>query len=1223
MDIRFHLPSLLRGLLLCMLLAAGPGVAAEGEVPHAVELRLVSRAVNDGIRPALTAEQWRWVREKQALVVGVAPPSTAPVEMINADTYYEGVTADVLGAVGNMLSIAIRVERYPNRGAALEALVDGRIDLVGSANRYEVAERRLALTQSYMRDDPVLYVRRSESRVFPASLSGMRIAMTDGYLPRKVVQKMFGGARIELYDSHEKALSAMAFGRADLYLGDAVSSNYLVNLSYFDHVRIYQVLDVSTGGFGFVVQEDAKDLHSILDAALTAARGQNSSGILKRWSGGGAAASPRRIVMTPAEQRWMERNPVVRFAASNDTAPLSYFDADGRFSGISADVLKAISARTGLEFRQARESHIGGQLNALERGRADVTLLIPTLEREQKLHFSRPFVHAAFAIITRDDPGQPDDAIALRGKRIALPAGHALRELLQPAWAYRFVESRNVAESLEMVADGRADATMTLLPVADYYTSSVHGGKLKVAGIVEGVQAALSIATRKGDTELASILEKALLQIPPDEIDIFQNRWRPTSEVATAAWVDYRGLILKVGGIAFVLILVSLIWNLHIRKQYKRRQQAEEALNDQLSFMESLINGTPHPIYVRDTEGRMLTCNSNYLEVFGATRESVIGRNSLQGVKLDQDEARQFHGDYLRVIQSGRPLEIDRTLHLPGRILSIYHWIHPYCDSQGQVKGVICGWIDVSERRQLLEDLRAARDLADASSRAKTTFLATMSHEIRTPMSAVIGMLELALKHAEQGRFDKAAVEVAHDSARSLLELIGDILDVVRIESGRASLSPQRANLRELVEAVVRVFDGLARQKVLTLALEMDPLLDCDVLVDPLRFKQVLSNLVGNAIKFTDSGEVRIIIEAKPLADNRLLVQLRVEDTGIGIAEDELEGLFEPFAQASHGRTTRGGTGLGLPICKSLCELMGGHIAVSSRVGKGTCVTAEVPLNVLPALAANADSAPATDSAPVPVKMRVLVVDDQQANRVLLAQQLGYFGQLVHSAENGEEGLRLWREHPIDVVITDCNMPVMNGYDMARAIRSEEDETGIPPCAIIGFTANAQPEEKARCVAAGMDDCLFKPVSLKALSAMLVKLSGMPNVVRQPSPPAEASPVSIEDALYELTGGDPGMTRLLVDEACLNYVADRAELQVLRQTMDTDVLGRLAHRIKGGARIFQQQAIMAACSRLEQACEEAPDETAAILADVEVIDGELGELVSRLEAYLEEMAAAG
>lgn len=238
---------------------------------------------------------------------------------------------------------------------------------------------------------------------------------------------------------------------------------------------------------------------------------------------------------------------------------------------------------------------------------------------------------------------------------------------------------------------------------------------------------------------------------------------------------------------------------------------------------------------------------------------------------------------------------------------------------------MVAGWIDVSGRQQLLHELSEAKNAADAANRAKTTFLATMSHEIRTPLNAVIGMLELALKKAEQGVTDRFAIEVASGTAKDLLGLIGDILDISRIESGKLSLAPERANLLNIVESVTRVFEGVAKQKHLYLVVELDTYSDRDVWIDPLRFKQILSNLLSNAVKFTEEGSVWVKMRAEAASDGKSIqITLRVEDSGIGISRQDQQILFNPFAQASNNpQSSYSGSGLGLMISRSLCEMMG------------------------------------------------------------------------------------------------------------------------------------------------------------------------------------------------------------------------------------------------------------------------------------------------------------
>ncbi|UST72268.1 transporter substrate-binding domain-containing protein [Pseudomonas siliginis] len=1191
-------------------------VQASPSLEDSAELQLIDRSSLEVETVELSSEDWKWVRNKRELVLGVASPNFFPVEIISNGSYYEGVTADVLGIIGKLLHIDVRVVRFKDRSTALNALELGLIDIVGSANDYELATSRVQLTQKYIDDQPVLYVRKAEVRAIPSRLNGMHIAMADDYLPLERLKKLYPSAQFVTYASREKALAALAFGDADIYLGDMISTNYHVNLNYFNYVRMHAALDIPTGGFAFAIRSDADRLDKVLNTALKLVREEHSEAILKRWSGGGASIVSSKMELSPSEQRWISRHPVVRYIVTRDTAPLSYFDAEGRFSGVSADLLKAISLRTGLVFTPVLAEELNDHVDLIEKGKADLASLVPTFGREMVIRFTRPQLFTSYAIITLNAPGQPVSMEDLKHKRIALPLKHALRELLKPASDFNFVEAATMLDAMDMVVKGDADATVSFLPVAQYYTMTLYENNLKVSNVIEDIPASLAFAVRKGDTELASILDKALLHISPDEIDIFQNRWRPKVDVSNVSWRDYRGLIYKVGGAAFAFILLSFAWNFYIRSQYKLRQQAESALNDQLNFMNALINGTPHPIYVRDRAGRMVMCNSNYLAALGATDNAVIGKSALEGFKINRQEALLFHDDYMSVMEKGEPLEVDRELHLPGRLINIYHWIHPYRDSHGVVKGVICGWIDISDRRVLMEELRTALDVADQSSRAKTVFLATMSHEIRTPMSAVIGMLELALKHADQGRFDRPAIEIAYDSARGLLELIGDILDVVRIESGHISLSPKRANLRELVESVARVFDGLARQKALTLSLHIDSNVNCDVLVDPMRFKQILSNLVGNAIKFTDTGEVKVTIDGNPIDGERLSVRLAVEDTGIGISAEELNKLFQPFVQANHGRTSRGGTGLGLAICKSLCELMGGEVSARSVLDKGTCVSLVIPFSVLPAIP-NVVQVPEEMSEKEHPPMNILVIDDQPANRLLLTQQLAYYGQSVRSAKNGEEGLNLWREGNVDLIFTDCNMPVMNGYEMVRAIRREESLNAWKRCMIIGFTANAQPDEKRKCHEVGMDDCLFKPVSLSALAKVLTIVAGVQGLAEPKfggGTTSFAGGQSIEAILHDLTGGDSAMTQALIAEARNSYTRDLSELKVQLQDFAPDSLLSLVHRIRGAARILQVNEIILACDHIERLCAELPIDQVAVLAQAEVVEAELERLIAKVGA---------
>lgn len=520
----------------------------------------------------------------------------------------------------------------------------------------------------------------------------------------------------------------------------------------------------------------------------------------------------------------------------------------------------------------------------------------------------------------------------------------------------------------------------------------------------------------------------------------------------------------------------------------RRRNEGSTALVAQVDAMRGMLDNTPQPVFVRDAQGRLVACNDAYLAFMATDLDQLLGKKVADGTLMTQEDAAQYHGVYLKVIRNRLP-EIGGGISVApfGQTLTIFHWVFPCFDREGRAIGVMAGWIDVSERQQLVDQLTASQKEAEDANKAKTKFLATMSHEIRTPMNAVLGMLEMASKRAEQGIVDRVSLDVASSAANGLVDLIGDILDIVRIESGQLRLTPGRVNLRDLVRTVTCIFDGVAQQKYLILEIELDPRADCDVWVDSLRLRQILSNLLSNAIKFTVKGEVRFSLQCTPAADSHEMgLVFNVKDSGIGISQADQAYLFNPFSQVGKpADSMRTGSGLGLTITRTLCEMMNGTLVLTSRLGIGTDVSVSLRLPVLAAVA-QLPTHPIAPAVPA-LRLRVLIVDDYPANRTLLSQQLTYLGHDVSDAEDGAHGLRAWRRGAYDVVITDCHMPIMNGYQLASAIRAAESNLQLPPCLVVGLTANAQAEEKQRCLDAGMDDCLFKPISLRDLSERLAR----------------------------------------------------------------------------------------------------------------------------------------
>ncbi|WP_271411760.1 transporter substrate-binding domain-containing protein [Pseudomonas sp. Q1-7] len=1176
-----------------------------------VALELLGRSQSRELSVRLDDADKRWLDAKRVLWIGTNEPDFPPFDITASGQDYEGVTADFLRLISQALGVGIEVLRFSDRESAREALRKGEIDLLGNSVEGDAASPGLIQSIPYLQQQPVMVTRIDDRDLASSNLDGLRLAYSGEGPSRELIHQLYPRAQAIRHGSVRAALQSVAFGQSDLFIGDAMVANYLIRQGYLVNLRMTDFAGFEGMGVSFSLAAGNERLRRIVDSAIAAIPETERVNIIKRWGGGmGMFLDNLKPKLTRREQLWLERHGPARLVVDETFEPLTYFNAQGRFHGIVPDLLELIRQRTGLEFEVLRRASTLDMLDDLRAGRADMAAtLFFTHERSHYLRFTRPYFSTSSVLVVRS-VASGLQLSQMDGRTLAIPAGHSQTEYIRQRFpGVKLLEVETGLQALSRVAEGKADAALHAMVSSTFLINRYFPGRLRIAETVGRDPGRFAFAVARDEPELQRILEKAVLSISPDELGSIINRWYTDAEESESGWADYRVRFYQMGAALLLVALVFAVWALHLRRQVARRTREERRLNDQLAFKRSLIDGIPFPLSVWDPEGRTITCNRSFVDALGVPRDDVIGRrlNEIEGLCAQTLEALEQLGR--RALEGGMAMFSDQPLHLCDGTRAASCWAIPYRDAERNLRGLICGWVDITERNRLIDELRQAKEEAESANVAKSRFLATMSHEIRTPLNAITGMLELALRREA---LDRGAIQVAREAADSLLALIGDILDIAKIESGRTVLEPRRASPLELTQSVVRVFEGLARQKGLELALTLDLEARDDVLVDPSSFKQILSNLVSNAIKFTDRGKVGVGLTTRYLNEEYLHLSLLVEDSGIGIAPKDQQQLFQPFTQlvGSLG-AGRGGTGLGLSICQRLVAMMDGRLELSSEPAVGTRI--EVQLR-LPRLAPLPQVAPSPVIAELPPgALRVLVVDDHPVNRMMLAQQLELLGQSAQQAEHGEEALRAWSQADFDLVITDCNMPVMNGYELTRRIRALERERGGSPGLIVGLTANAQPEELARCREAGMDDCLFKPIGLEGLQDYLQRLI--------PAVPVAGDRMGVRPASLDLsllqraTGGSHDVALLLLRELHQANAADALELDDFLRVGRRDELERLVHRVKGAAELVNAQPLLAHCIAFGEAhhAGAAPQELERL---AQAVQGSLASLQAALAQHL-------
>ena len=687
--------------------------------------------------------------------------------------------------------------------------------------------------------------------------------------------------------------------------------------------------------------------------------------------------------------------------------------------------------------------------------------------------------------------------------------------------------------------------------------------------------------------------------------------------VATAdewRWVEHTGWVLFED--LFLLITIrksteemrnNALQTALFERHHAELERYSEQLHRSFEKERSIIEGSLDAVVELDARGKVLNWNGPAERLFGWTVAEAVG-SQLEELVIPECDRQQYLEGLRRLSeQQGEPTYHQRfemeCVARNGRQFDVELAI---VSIQGSEETTFCAFVrDITDRKSHELDMRRAMEDAEAANRTKSEFLANMSHEIRTPLNSILGFAELLVRNADEGdeRTRRDYADTIRTSAGHLLELINNVLDLSKVEAGKMQIEHARFSPHQTIAEVISLLRVRAAEKGVVLNYRWDSPIPEAIATDPHRVRQLLINLVGNAIKFTEQGSVMVVAHAERDAQGSFLT-LEVRDTGIGIERSKLDAIFQPFVQADSSMTRRyGGTGLGLAICKSIASALGGQLAVDSEVGKGTVFKIRIPIGDLrqvrmfeaPPEAVIGDYVDRPSSVNLQ-GVRVLLADDGETNRKLLQVFLARHGADILTVENGEMACQLAQSQEFDVILMDMQMPQMDGYAATRKLRASGYQKPI-----IALTAHAMKGDREKCTFAGCSGYLSKPVNVDELVREVEAAVGLEDrrnvdvknekerkIKRALSGPIRSSLPTQDEMLREI-----------VSEFVESIPARLEAMEAALAVEDYEELKRIVHALKGAGGTAGFACLSEVSAELEaSALDKRGDQAAALVGEL-------------------------
>lgn len=782
------------------------------------------------------------------------------------------------------------------------------------------------------------------------------------------------------------------------------------------------------------------------------------------------------------------------FKANYDYPPYHYLDKDMNPTGFSIDILNAISKTMGLNVKLELDTWSQVKQDLTKHKIDGIVGMSYSPQRSRNINFSTPYIYITHSLFARKGSsiGSMDD---IKGMQILVIQGDIMHEyLISNNLTNYIIPVKNYITALRLLSSGEYDGALInklhgQFAIKEYNLSNIE----PVGSTFQPKEICFAVDKERGDI-LAQINDGLQIIKSTGEYDQIYDKWFGIYEKQDIKTQVYKIITLIL--LPFLIILIVILfwsWTLRkkvaektaeLQKELNERKKTEQQLLHEKTLLNSMINTIPDLIFFKNKKGIYIGCNEAFSRFNNMKAEDIIGHDDL-GL-FSRDKAIDYYETDTKIIEKNQLYRMESwEVNAHGERVLLDTLKVPYTDENGEPLGIVGVCHDITNRYKTEIDLKKAKERAEESDRLKSSFLANMSHEIRTPMNAIIGFSELLVDPTTNEDDSEELVTHINNNCNTLLHLIDDIIDLAKIEANELTVFVKNTDINKTLDELHEVFNE-TKKKIgkdhIAIELDSENFQDPFYLkTDPYRFKQILTNLTDNALKYTESGSVCIGYQIEETLDH---VEFYVKDTGIGIPREKQEEIFQRFNKVENDKSKLyRGTGLGLTITQNLINRLGGSILVKSEPTKGSTFIFTLPLEFADTPEETKSTKATFDKQKTWKGKTILIAEDEESNFKFLEMILANHGFKIIKAENGYEAVEICKGHtPIDLILMDIKMPGMNGLEATSLIKEIR-----PKLPIIVQTAYAMQNDEKESLKAGCDDYIAKPIKKKKLLSYIEK----------------------------------------------------------------------------------------------------------------------------------------